>query len=101
MRYSRNMTPQEVAAEVDRLVAQYGKMELRSYEIPGLPPEKRPTPDLVKHPAETEFTERIGNTDYTVKAHFRTEGWDLLCLLNQLLGYGVAAREENDANTQD
>ena len=88
------MTPEELEAEVDRRAADYPMPEIIRYDIPGLPPEEVPQTDVVKFPKEMEFTEQIGNTEYTVKARFRTTGRDLLCTLHRLLGYGVSGNEK-------
>ena len=91
------MTAEEVEAEVDRRVADYPMPEARKYDIPGLPAGEVPLTDFVKFPKEMEFTEQIGNTEYTVKARFRPSGRDLLCTLHRLLGYGVAGNEKIDS----
>ena len=96
MKDVNHMTAEEVEAEVDRRVADYPMPEAREYDIPGLPPEEVPQTDVVKFPKEMEFTEQIGNTEYTVKARFRTTGRDLLGMLNYLLGYGVSANGKHD-----
>lgn len=94
MKDLNKMTPEEIEAEVDRRAAEYPMPEIREYDIPGLPPGEVPETDVVKFPKEMEFTEQIGNTEYTVKARFRPTGRDLLCTLHRLLGYGVAANEK-------
>ena len=98
MKDLNHMTAEEVEAEVDRRVADYPMPEARKYDIPGLPPGEIPPTDFVKFPKEMEFTEQIGNTEYTVKARFRPSGRDLLCTLHRLLGYGVAGNGNNDAD---
>ena len=98
MKDVNQMTAEEVEAEVDRRVADYPMPEIREYDIPGLPPGEIPLTDFVKFPKEMEFTEQIGNTEYTVKARFRPSGRDLLCTLHRLLGYGVAGNGNNDAD---
>lgn len=92
------MTAEEVEAEVDRRVVDYPMPEAREYDIPGLPPGEIPLTDFVKFPKEMEFTEQIGNTEYTVKARFRQSGRDLLCTLHRLLEYGVSGNGNNDAD---
>ena len=96
MKDLNKMTPEEIEAEVDRRVADFPIPEIHEYDIPGLPPGEVPLTDVVKFPKEMELTERIGNTEYTVKARFRPSGRDLLCMLHDLLGYGVAANEKYD-----
>ena len=44
---------------------------------------------LQKYPPQTVLTEKIGNTEYTVNAHFREDGRDLLYHLSRLLLNGV------------
>lgn len=41
---------------------------------------------LFRIPKEMSFTEKIGGTEYTVTAHFRREGKDLLSMTGRLLG---------------
>lgn len=47
---------------------------------PPLPPAENVTP-LVRIPEPISLTEKIGGTEYTVNAHFRKDGRDLLCSL--------------------
>ena len=66
MKDVNQMTAEEVEAEVDRRVVDYPMPDAREYDIPGLPPGEIPLTDFVKFPKEMEFTEQIGNTEYTV-----------------------------------
>ena len=50
---------------------------------PPLPPVQNVTP-LVRVPEQMSFTEKIGGTEYTVDAHFRKDGRDLLGLLSRM-----------------
>ena len=50
---------------------------------PPLPPVENVTP-LVRIPEKICFTEKIGGTEYTVTAHFREDGRDLLGLLSRI-----------------
>ena len=50
---------------------------------PPLPPVQNVTP-LVRVPEQMSFTEKIGGTEYTVTAHFREDGRDLLGLLSRI-----------------
>lgn len=59
---------------------------------PPLPPVQNVTP-LVRIPEPMSLTEKIGGTEYTVNAHFRKEGQDLLGMLSDIFvwdarGYG-------------
>ena len=55
--------------EVTEIVNRYGKVEYRVYDNPDLPPaDSNPIP-LAKIPTLATFTEKIGNTEYTVNAH--------------------------------
>lgn len=81
--------------EVTEIVNLYGKVEYRAYDNPDLPPvDNNPIP-LAKIPTLATFTEKIGNTEYTVNAHFNEDGRDLLYHLTQLLLRGVTSNEEN------
>ena len=48
-----------------------------------LPSVQNVTP-LVRVPEQMSFTEKIGGTEYTVNAHFRKDGRDLLGLLSRI-----------------
>ena len=48
-----------------------------------LPSVQNVTP-LVRVPEQMSFTEKIGGTEYTVNAHFREDGRDLLGLLSRI-----------------
>ncbi len=68
---------------------------------PPLPPIENVTP-LVRIPEPMSITERIGGTEYTVNAHFRKDGRDLLVMLTDIFrrgtqGYGFL----NDKNWGD
>ncbi len=59
---------------------------------PPLPPVQNVTP-LVRIPEPMSLTEKIGGTEYTVNAHFRKDGRDLLVMLTDIFrrsaqGYG-------------
>ncbi len=47
---------------------------------PPLPPAENVKP-LVRIPEPISLSEKIGGTEYTVNAHFRKDGRDLLCIL--------------------
>lgn len=67
---------------------------------PFLPPAENVTP-LVRIPKEICFTEKIGGTEYTVNAHFREGGRDLLSMLIGILERnisGLSYRREDDDN---
>ena len=81
--------------EVTEIVNRYGKVEYRVYDNPDLPPADSNAIPLAKIPTLATFTEKIGNTEYTVNAHFNEDGRDLLYHLTQLLLRGVTANEEN------
>ena len=60
---------------------------------PPLPPIENVTP-LVRIPEPMSFTEKIGGTEFTVNAHFRKDGRDLLVMLTDIFrrsaqGYGL------------
>ena len=60
---------------------------------PPLPPVQNVTP-LVRILVPMSLTEKIGGTEYTVNAHFRNDGRDLLVMLTDLFrrgaqGYGL------------
>ena len=57
---------------------------------PPLPPVQNVTP-LVRIPEPMSITEKIGGTEYTVNAHFRKDGRDLLGMLTDI--FGVAYRD--------
>ena len=48
---------------------------------PPLPPAENIMPRV---PEQMSFTEKIGGTEYTVTAHFREDGRDLLGLLSRI-----------------
>lgn len=73
---------------VQSIVNQKADVEYRSFAYEGLPPAENVMP-LVKYPEHTVLTEKIGNTEYTVNAHFNENGRDLLCCLSQLIEKGV------------
>lgn len=50
---------------------------------PPLPPVQNVTP-LVRIPEPMSLTEKIGGTEYTVNAHFRKDGRDLLATLTDI-----------------
>ncbi len=55
---------------------------------PPLPPVQNVTP-LVRIPEPMSFTEKIGGTEYTVNAHFRKDGRDLLVMLTDIFRRGA------------
>ena len=64
---------------------------------PPLPPVENITP-LVRIPEPISFTGKIGGTEYTINAHFRKDGWDLLGILADIFqrgtqGYGFYGGE--------
>lgn len=82
-------------AEIARIVKLYAKAE-RSYTYPGLPEAEHCVP-LQKYPPQATLTERIGNTEYTVNAHFREEGRDLLYYLSQCILRGVKPNDYDES----
>lgn len=80
------MTDKEL--EIQRIVEQHKVTEYRGFHYEGLPSAENVIP-LTKYPEQTTMTEKIGNTEYTVNAHFRQDGNDLLYHLCTLLLYGV------------
>lgn len=76
------------SAEADKIVELYGREPDYTFPYEGLPEAGNFIP-LQKYPVNTALTEKIGNTEYTVNAHFREDGGDLLCLLSQLILHGV------------
>lgn len=74
--------------EAAKVVKLYGNTESRPYKYEGLPAVENFMP-LQKYPPQTALTEKIGNTEYTVNAHFREDGRDLLYHLSRLLLNGV------------
>ena len=75
-------------AEVKRIVDLYGNKENRPYPYGDLPAAENFIP-LQKYPPQTALAEKIGNTEYTLNAHFQTDGRDLLYYLSQLILHGV------------
>lgn len=59
---------------------------------PPLPPVQNVTP-LVRVPEQMSFTEKIGGTEYTVDAHFRKDGRDLLSKLTDIFMRGMQGYE--------
>ena len=55
---------------------------------PPLPPAENVTP-LVRIPEPISLTEKIGGTEYTVNAHFRKDGRDLLGILSNIFRRGT------------
>jgi hypothetical protein len=55
---------------------------------PPLPPVQNVAP-LVRIPELMSFTEKIGGTEYTVNAHFRKDGRDLLATLTDIFRHGT------------
>lgn len=55
---------------------------------PPLPPAENVTP-LVRIPEPISLTEKIGGTEYTINAHFRKDGRDLLCILADIFRRGT------------
>lgn len=78
--------------EIERIVKRSGTVEFSAFPYEGLP-QAEPTVPLVKRPEQTVLTEKIGNTEYTLNAHFKKEGRDLLCYLTRLIETGVGASE--------
>lgn len=76
------------STEAAKVVKLYGNTESRPYEYEGLPAAENFMP-LQKYPPQTVLTEKIGNTEYMVNAHFREDGRDLLYHLSRLLLDGV------------
>ena len=69
---------------------------------PPLPPVQNVTP-LVRIPEPMSITEKIGGTEYTVNAHFRKDGRDLLATLTDIFrrsaqGYGFYDENWGDDN---
>ncbi len=80
------MTDKEFEAK--KIVELYGTNENRPYPYEGLPAAENIMP-LQKYPPRRTMTEKIGSTEYTVNAHFREDGRDLLYYLSQLILHGV------------
>ena len=78
------MTENDKALEAQRIAERYQGIDYRSFEYDGLPPAGEPSP-LLRIPEQTTLTEKIGNTEYTLNAHFRENGRDLLGYLCELL----------------
>ena len=76
------------SVEAQKIVEQYAVPESRAYSYEGLPMAEYFTV-LQKYPEQTTLTEKIGNTEYTVNAHFRKDGNDLMYYLSHLIFYGV------------
>lgn len=82
---------EQQAAEI---AARYGNVEYEESDTPGLPEPGRIIP-LVRIPPSAAFTETIGGTEYTVNAHFKENGRDMLYYLCRLLKSGVAPERED------
>ncbi|MEY8493875.1 hypothetical protein AALC16_12790 [Lachnospiraceae bacterium 29-91] len=67
---------------------------------PPLPPVQNVTP-LVRVPEPMSFTEKIGGTEYTVNAHFRKDGRDLLVMLTDIFLRGTQRYRFYDENGDD
>ena len=80
------MTDKEFEAK--KIVELYGTNENRPYHYEGLPVAENIMP-LQKYPPKRTMIEKIGGTEYTVNAHFREDGRDLLYYLSQLILHGV------------
>ena len=65
-------------------------------EIQAIMEEYRDAPmvtPLVRVPEQMSFTEKIGGTEYTVDAHFRKDGRDLLSKLTDIFMRGMQGYE--------
>ena len=80
------MTDKEFEAK--KIVELYGTNENRPYPYEGLPAAENIMP-LQKYPPKRTMIEKIGSTEYTVNAHFREDGRDLLYYLSRLILHGV------------
>ena len=78
------MIENDKALKAQRIAEQYNGIDYRSFEYDGLPPAGVPSP-LLRIPEQTALTKKIGNTEYTLNAHFREDGRDLLGYLCELL----------------
>ena len=67
---------------------------------PPLPPAENITP-LVRIPEGMCFTENIGGTEYTVNAHFREGGRDLLSMLMGILERNISGMEYRQEDGED
>ena len=67
---------------------------------PPLPPAENITP-LVRIPEGMCFTENIGGTEYTVNAHFREGGRDLLSMLMGILERNISGLEYRQEDGED
>ena len=67
---------------------------------PPLPPAENITP-LVRIPEGMCFTENIGGTEYTVNAHFREGGRDLLSMLMGILARNISGMEYSQEDGED
>ena len=59
---------------------------------PPLPPAENITP-LMRIPEQMTFCEKIGGTEYTVNAHFREDGRDLLSMLTGIFNRNISGFE--------
>ena len=64
---------------------EYKELHKNCFPDIGYEPQIAP---LVRYPEEISFTEKIGNTEYTVNAHFRKDGDDFLTMLSHLFKGG-------------
>lgn len=84
--------------EIQAIMEKYGDAPMVNPDkiYPPLPPVQNVTP-LIRIPEPMSITERIGGTEYTVNAHFRKDGRDLLSMLTDIFhslcmqGKGVSA----------
>lgn len=67
---------------------------------PPLPPVENVVP-LVRIPEKMCFTEKIGGTEYTVSAHFREGGRDLLGMLMGILERNISGMEYRQEDEKD
>ena len=59
---------------------------------PPLPPAENITP-LMRIPEQMTLCEKIGGTEYTVNAHFREDGRDLLSMLTGIFNRNLSGLE--------
>ena len=76
--------------EIQEIMAEYKDAPMVNPDkiYPPLPPVQNVTP-LVRIPEPMSFTEKIGGTEYTVNAHFRKAGRDLLVMLTDIFRRGT------------
>lgn len=67
---------------------------------PPLPPVENVAP-LVRIPEQMTLCEKIGGTEYTVNAHFREDGRDLLSMLTGIFNRNISGFEYSQENDDE